>query len=94
VAAVGLHVAAERRDLVADAVGDHRDRAMRMTRWHRLQAGGFHRGHDRIRHYRRGEIDLPHRAAEQCIAHRTANDAGPPIAAAERREDGADARCP
>ena len=75
VAAIGFHVAAQRRHLEGMVVDDDGDGAMLDAGRHRLEAGGLHAPHHFLRHRGGGEVDLMNGDADQRIAHRAADHA-------------------
>ena len=75
VAAIGLHVLAQRGDLERMLVDDHGDGAVLDAGRHRLEAGGLHAAHHLLRHRGGGDVDLVDRHVDQRIAHRAADHA-------------------
>ena len=75
VAAIGFHIAAERRDLERDAACDQRHGAMRDACGDGLDACLRRELDHAVRRRRCREIHLVHRPAEQGIPHRAANHA-------------------
>ena len=88
VAAVRLHVLAQRRHLVGDVGRDHRDRAVRDAGRHRREARGSRRRHHLLGPRRRGDVDVDDRPAEQRVAHGAADGARREAAGGERSEHG------
>ena len=87
VAAEGLDVAAEGRDLERLAVADDGDGAVVDAGRHRVQAGGRGQRHHRLGAGVGGEVDVGDRAAEQRVAHAAADEER---AVAGPGQDGAD----
>jgi hypothetical protein len=87
-AAVRLHVLAQRRDLVRQVIGDDRHRAVGNAGRHGREACGLRRGNDLVGPRRRRNVDVDDGVAQQCIAHRAADRACLEAACGERREHG------
>ena len=88
VAAVRLHVLAQRGDLVGHVVGDDGDRAMGDAGRHGSEAGGFGGGDHLLGRRGGGDVDVDHRPAEQRVAHGAADGAGREPSARQRGEHG------
>ena len=75
VAAVGLDVLAQRRDLVGDMIGDDRDRAVGDAGRHGGEARRLRRRHHLVRPRRGGDVDIGDGPAQQGVAHDAADRA-------------------
>ena len=85
-AAVGLDVAAQRRQLVVRGAGDARHGAMLQPGRDHLDAGGFQRARHRVGRLVDGEIDVVDPAIEHGIAHAAADEARDDARRLERGE--------
>ena len=73
-AAIGRHVAAQRRNLDRPVGQDDRDRAMRDAGRHRLESTGAHPVDHRLGRQRRRQVDIGDGQAQQHVAHRAADE--------------------
>ena len=73
-AAIGRHVAAQRRDLDRAIGQDGGDRAMRDSGRHRLEPTVAHAADDHLGRQRRRQIDIGDRQAQQHVAHRPTDE--------------------
>ena len=87
-AAVGRDVAAQRGHLEPAALGDGGDGAMVDAGRHRLQTRRLQPRDHLFGQQRGGQVDVLHRAAEQAVAHRAADDARTCLAIAQRGDHG------
>ena len=91
-AAVGVHVGAQRGDLDDGAVGDGGDRAMRQPGGYRLDARFFEVSDGPRGLEDRGAIEIVGGQAEQPVAHRTADEADAAVARLHRVQQPVHAR--
>ena len=87
VAAIGLDIGAEGRDLVGQAARHHGHGAMRDPRRHRLEPRRLRARHHRFGGRIRGDVDIADRLAEQRVAHAAADEQRPVPRPGQRRAD-------
>ena len=75
VAAIGLHVLAQRGHLERMFVDDHGDGAVLNSRGHRLEACRAHALDHFVRHGCRGDVDFLDQQSDQRVTHRAADRA-------------------